>query len=1198
MGAAESEAVRLFLKRVEMQGFKSFADKIEMQFDGGVTGIVGPNGSGKSNVSDAVRWVLGEQSAKQLRGGTMTDIIFSGTEKRRPLQFCEVSLVFDNADHALQSDYEEIMVTRRVYRNGEGEYFLNKTACRLRDIVDLFRDTGIGKEGYSIIGQGRIDEILSAKSEDRRAIFEEAAGIVKFKARKTEAERRLEHTVANLTRVEDITSELERSLAPLKAQSETARKYLALSQELKTLELSAFAMQYHGYHQKIDALEKQLALLEQAAQECARQQQADQQAFSALEAAIAQDDALLAQHRETLLTLTRQSEAAAGQVQLLTAQLDGIGQERERALKQRQDALAQRELLKNTDSADLKQRQRVVIATCQQALNQITGQLEALQRTLSEKETALEQQSEQMIAAMNRLSDVKSAQTRMSTMKENLQARLSQLDQTPQADLRTHQTQIDQAEQNAQHAHQTLAQLKIQLNQAQEKQQALRDQLTGAFAVQEKVMGASREIGSRLKLLKQMKHDFEGYNQSVKEVLRLCASGRSQADVRGVVADLLRVPKQIERAVEMALGAQAQHIVCASEQDAKTMIEYLRQNRYGRATFLPIATVRGRTLGANEREALTMPGCLGLASEMIAYDDVYQGIAESLLGRTVIAENLDSGIVIMRRFRQSFRLVTLEGDVMNPGGAISGGSVHSRASSLFSREREILELEQAQAKMTGKLQEAEKQIGQITDLREQTRAQIGALSAQIQQQEIACARDAERLENARAQQRQAGEAQKRLEAERTQILGALEDVASALARIEQDSGSGDADREKAQAAIAQLNAQVGDLRVQAETLQETQSARRMALSQAQHELELLERDETHAQNETARLTAAAQQASDALETLSLRQEQQQQALVEAQALSRGLDDQLDVCKQQLALAELERVKKVQRQRGVSDSLERLRIAAQEQSEKQHRAELSLTRISGDLKVHCDRIWEDYQLTYAGAVDYLTPAFVLEDGLKRIDAIRRTIRAMGSINVGAIDEYRASSARFEELSSQKADLTRAMEDLKQIIGELEDKMRTQFTAQFALLGENFAQTFRELFGGGQAQLRLADENDPLNSGIEIIAQPPGKKLQLMSLLSGGERALTAIAILFAILRQKPSPFCILDEIDAALDEANVDNFARFLADFSKETQFIVVTHRKGTMECCNSLYGIAMEEKGVSKIVSVRLRDLTDAQQTA
>ena len=1070
------------LKKLIIHGFKSFADRVEISFDGGITGVVGPNGCGKSNIADAVRWVLGEQSAKTLRGAKMEDVIFNGTEKRRRLAFCEVTLVFDNSDKSLPIDFAEVAVTRRVYRSGEGEYKINGTACRLRDIVDLFRDTGVGKDGYSLIGQGRIDEILSQKSEDRRQVFEEAAGIVKYKARKLEAQRRMEHTRDNLSRVEDILSELESRVEPLREQSEAAREYLALRDELKLLDLNVFLLRTERYEARIRELKDAVQALGESILQANEQLEKSGAARDAVQEQLAALEAEAAEKREAVQRLIREVEAGEGAVRVAQERILSATRERDRITAERTAAAEGREGIRNRlvkmrafiDGETQEVRAEEDRQTVREA------ELSQSEKRLSDLEARAESEKQQIIQAMNRLGDVRSQRARLGAMQSALEERLGSME----GERAREQAGVDSLGEQVREA-------QDRLNVEQSGRKEISDrlgELSGALQrLGEQASGLSEQIGamqserqqrdSRLKLLREMQRDYEGYNNSVKQVLmqarRLNGSG-----VHGVVADLIHVPEKLERAIDMVLGGALQNIVVDRDEDAKRMIEYLRKNRFGRATFLPISSVRGRTLSAQERQVLAMPGCVGLASELISYDEKYRGVVDNLLGRTVVAEDLTAGIAIQRAGRYQFRLVTLEGDVMHSGGSMTGGSVQSRMTSLLSRSREIEQTEQALQRIDGELEKIRAKYAESEQKRARMKQERGELYDSLRHQEAAVARA------------------------EAQLKAALDEQAGNSARVER------------------------------------------------------------VEQERERLRAQLDEIQSSLEGLDTRQQDAEE--------STG--------------ARQEEVRKLQ------EEIYALRGQLDEFSDRHHRAELQLARVEAEFKQIQDRIWEDYELTYAGAEPFRQADFKLSESEKRIAAIRQRIRAMGTVNVAAVDEYRQTCARVEEMTAQRDDLIKAEADLQRIVEELEQKMEVQFRTQFALMNENFQRTFVKLFGGGKAELRLTDPKDALNCGIDVVAQPPGKKLQMLSLLSGGERALTAIAILFAILDLKPTPFCILDEIEAALDDANIDTYADYLKAYSQNTQFIVITHRKGTMERCDSLYGVVMEEKGISKTVSVMLNE--------
>ena len=1181
------------LKRLEIYGFKSFADRTVVVFDNGITGIVGPNGSGKSNLSDAVRWVLGEQSAKALRGGRMEDVIFNGTQKRKRLGYCEVSLVFDNEDHALPVDFAEVMITRRVYRSGEGEYYINKAACRLKDIIELFRDTGVGKEGYSIIGQGRIDEILSQKSEDRRGVFEEAAGIVKYRARKEESEKRLANMRDNLSRVEDIIAELESQLEPLAKASETARRYLALRDELRTLECSTFVLRSDRAKERIADAEQMLAGLRDAiAEEERRAGELSAARDQASDAAQALEGEVSAAH-DAVLELTREKEAREGELGVLRAEISRM----------------EKDVLSLSQDEDIKrERSKVLegeIAQCSADTLRTKGELTELGCSIAQKERELADAQEEarraeeeleahksaIIEAVNRLSDVRTSEARLSTMRKELERR------SEEAESQREELAIiaQRLQQQVDDAGAELEEAKKQEAECARAEEAIEAQIqeTGRkiAVIQSAISEASGQkqaAESRLRVLREMERDYAGYQQAVKQVL---LHARGNAGVHGVVASLMRVPKELERAVEAVLGGALQNVVTSDEYVARDMIAYLRQNKLGRATFLPLTTISGRTLNAQERQLLSMPGCVGLASELVGFEPQYRGIVENLLGRTVVAQNLDAGIEIMRRGHHAFRLVTLEGDVMHSGGSMTGGSSASRMTSLLSREREIKEHEALTKKLAEQLADYEARLQKGEAVRQGLKERRTQAFDDLHQAQIDVSIASERVRTASQQCESHTQQQERCELLRAQIAENLAQIDAQLAGA-RDTQEGE------QKNSDEMNRRTGELsdalyakREALDALREQTQSLRLTMTARERDLNALTQDAARMRRESDEIAAQIGQAQENREQLTLRHQASTQQLAQDERESAACAVRLQEAGEALQSAQSRRNEAQENVRSMTQEIDALRETLAQDQDKCHKAEMVLSRTQSELAQMQQRIWEEYELTYAGARDYLTEPFDLAASDRRTGDIRREIRAMGPVNVTAVEDYRACRERYDELTGQRDDLLKAQDDLQGIISALQKQMERQFMENFRLMQQYLSETFVKLFGGGQAELRLMDENDVLGCGIEIVAQPPGKKLQLLSLLSGGERALTAIAILFAMLRLKPTPFCFLDEIEAALDDGNISTFADYLRDFSKDTQFVVVTHRKGTMERCDSLYGVAMEEKGVSKMLSVELKDV-------
>ncbi len=1125
----------------------------------------------------------------------MSDVIFNGTQKRKPLSYCEVSLVFDNEDGQLPIQNAEVMVTRRVYRNGESEYFLNRAACRLRDIIDLFRDTGIGKEGYSIIGQGRIDEILSRKSEDRRQVFEEAAGIVKFRARKEEADKKLQHTLENLERLEDILEELTRRLGPLEEQSRNARLYMAYAEELKVLDMNLFLVRSDRARQRLAELDSELMTLSAILADCeaavadkSAQRDATQENIAGLETRISQA-------RARLMACAEEVHACQEQLSALRSRQETRRENRDRITAEQADAQARLAELTASFGASREEieRQEALIAAGEDLLDRAQTDLEKRQAEESAADEALEQHKAGVISAMNRASDVKNQQTRLITVQGQMTARLAEIEA---AGLRLKEEEAAlSAEAEAARA---------QVAQEQRRQEALQQahgEKVAAFNTHDAALNHQRaradELSARLQaaqsrhgVLSEMVRDMEGYNQAVRRAVQYAAQ-RGMKGVRGVLAQLMTVPQQYETAIDMALGAAQQNIVTDTEETAKELISYLRQNRLGRATFLPMSAIRPQTLNAGVRHVLTMPGCIGVASELVQCAPEYRAIIENLLGRTVIADNLDHGIPIMRAGGHSFRLVTLEGDVMHSGGSMTGGSAQSKVSNFLSRERELKELTEKLRTGRAELDAMKLRLQESQEKKAALRQEISDALEAVHQQEIAVTREQARLDRAsealsahRARMEQTEEAA-------VQLRENLADTERELSSIDLATDGVEMDQTAMENRTAELQKALSDARAAASAAGDLVMTRTLQLSELRHGLDNLRRDQSHF--DADRNQILREQERRAAQLTDMDELDRQDAAAIAQAEAELTRRRLAQQQQEEAAQAIETQRNAAQEhlRDLLRDIEGLHESYKRDGEKQHRLELTHQRVESEQRNLENRIWDTYKLTYAGAEEFRqAEGFSEREADKRAGELNAAIRALGSVNVGAVEEYAQTKARVDDLTAQQSDLRAAEADLRALIERLLEQMRVTFVDNFTRLQGYFSETFTRLFGGGKAELLLMDPEDPLNCGIEVNAQPPGKKLQLLSLLSGGERALTAIAILFATLKLKPTPFCILDEIEAALDDANIGYYADYLKEYSKGTQFIVVTHRKGTMERCNTLFGVAMEEQGVSKMVSVSLQD--------
>ena len=1201
------------LTKLEIYGFKSFAKRTEIVFPQNVTGIVGPNGSGKSNIGDAVRWVLGEQSAKMLRGQSMADVIFNGTEKRKALNYCEVTLTFDNTDHQLNVAFDEVSITRRVYRSGDSEYLMNGAGCRLRDIVDLFRDTGVGKEGYSIIGQGRIDEILSQRSEDRRVVFEEAAGISRFRARKEEAEGRLKRADENLVRVLDVLDELESHLTPLKKQADVAREYLSLTETLRELDVRLYLLRYDRLHEKETAAEQALLQVSDAVHEAERVlaeatehrtqgenrlEQIQQALSQAHDALLRQNDALHAA-RESLSEIRNRIRNGTDTMDRLDDEMDSLNARLrliEATMNQSDGGLGEAEALLGAARTALEER-RTAHASATEDAQKLEDELTAHKAYIMER--------------LNRMQNVRTSQARQSAMQQQMTLRrediLRQLEQEQERE-ETLNALLEEAQAALQNDQAQLDELKNDAEAFEQRtKQLLQDILARQKQMQEDLQSA-RALDTRLRTLKELQDGYEGYQYSVKNALTY-AKRTQMKGVHDVVAMLLSVPREYETALDMALGAGMQNIVTETEQEAKQLIDYLRKNRLGRATFLPLNTIKGRPLSGREREVLKMDGCIGVASELCSYDPMYKGVIENLLGRTVVARDLDCGIAIMRAGGHAFRLVTLQGDVMHSGGSMTGGSIQQKAQNLLGREREMKELADQLHEITARAQKAQTEIAAMEDERAGEKERREEAQFELHQQEIAVVRDTERLKTAQSDLAAHAQRVAQFEMAIEQLDESLAEIAQELERINAQSSQEENGTDELNARTEELAIRLDKARRARENAQEALTDAMLTLQNAEHDVDRIRRDKE-------RLGAEGSRCREELNVLGEKRAQAQQDVEDARTQQQTAEHIISACenhveeaRQHVADMELKRDGQQKELREIQGEIDAAQQLTSHETERMHRQEMQLGRIRADLTNLNDRLWNTHELSYAGAVEAfaeyeqrrqnetepghgetMTGEFNEAEADRDAQRIRDRIRAMGSVNVGAIEEYAQKYERFHQLNAQKEDLQKAKADLENLISQLLEQMKTVFVGQFSALQEYFAETFVRLFGGGRGEISLSDPSDPLNCGIDIIVQPPGKKRQLLSLFSGGERALTAIALLFAMLKLKPTPFCILDEIEAALDDANISYFADYLKEFSADTQFIVVTHRKGTMERCDTLFGVAMEERGVSSMVSVNLTD--------
>ncbi|MGI6168887.1 MAG: chromosome segregation protein SMC [Christensenellales bacterium] len=1184
----------MHLKRLELYGFKSFAQRTEIDFDRGITAIVGPNGSGKSNVSDAVRWVLGEQSAKSLRGGSMQDIIFGGTEKKKALSACEVTLVFDNSDFALPVEYSEVSVTRRAYRSGENEYFINQKACRLKDIVAMFHDTGVGKEGYSIIGQGRINDILSAKSEDRRLVLEEAAGITKYKTRKLDAERKLQHTAENLSRIHDILEELGSRLEPLRQQSAEARQYLALRERLKVLELNHFLYRQDKDTQRQKSAQESILELGELYEEKQRQEAA--LSNDETEQAMRELDSKLNLLSQEIVEASTEIERRAGKESLLRERMEHAVREQERIAQ----AVERSEGQLEEHAASLRDMQQSLSAAQRkdaEADQLVEGRQRAFTQADAEERQAeqeLEQRKNEMIAQMNRQSDVKSRLARLEAMKTGQAGQLAELEGQIGNVVRE-AGKLEQETAEARKQMQTLLQQKDSLGEELAVKtgdlQRIQRETDGKKAELRKQEDALQGARSAYSMLKEMQKYYEGYAYSVKRLLTDCETNASLSGrVEGVVASLIQTPKQYETAIELALGGALQNVVTGSEQDAKQIIEYLRQKKYGRATFMPLSAAKPRHLNEKERAALLLPGVLGVASELVDYDKKYEKVIASLLGRTVIVEDLDAGIGLMKRTGYAFRAVTLKGDILSPGGTMSGGSVHTKNTSLLGRERSIAQAREQIAQLDRSREALLAELARQEVSRQEAALGAEAIQGSLHTLDVDIARETEKLDTVLLYCNKNTQTRQSLCDERDRLAERIADVERELETLRGLDASPNEDGVSREEIVAQTAALVA-LREQRERCSLALTEAKLALLAQQKETQGLCTDIARVQREMDKLRRERERQQEELRRAEQRKAQYEQEQARLSAGEQAQGHELAALHQRKQQMEQEKEILFETMQQIGGQKRVLQQEMKELLDKKHRMEVLFSRLEAELDNRARRIWEDYELTYAGALPY-KQELALGKIQQEIDEIRQQLKEMGDINPRAIEEAVAVEKRYEDLTLQKTDMENARENLNALIDELTVTMRRQFREEFAKIDENFGVVFAQLFGGGSARLLLTDGADVLNSPIEIHAQPPGKKLQAISLLSGGEKSLVALALLFAILSLRPAPFCILDEVDTSLDEVNGDRFAEYVLRYREETQFIIITHKKNSMAVADCMFGVAMEEKGVSRIISVRIADKT------
>lgn len=1183
----------MYLKQLEIHGFKSFAEKIELNLGNTINAIVGPNGSGKSNISDAVRWVLGEQSAKTLRGSKMEDIIFAGSDSKKALGFAEVSLCIDNSDRKIPVEYTEINIMRRMYRSGESEYFINKTPCRLKDIYELFMDTGIGRDGYSIIGQGKIDEILSNKSEDRRSIFEEAAGIIKYKARKQEAEKKLEQTKQNIIRVADIIEEIQNQLEPMREQAEAARRYRSILEELKTLEVNLMLNNIDKFRAKLQTIKQEAegiqglineksnltAQLELKHNELKVLLNNLEQEIDALNEGIHQEENLREKLEGECNVLEEKIKNLNNNIERLNRRDAELNDESERSVQGIEQYRQKLEQLKNAFEEVNKK------------INEKTAEFESNYKSINSLETGLGEKQQRFINLINNLSELKSKINSTNVFVENIKKRRSQVEgdinllELQHADKeKQYKKSIedkDDITRRLDDCKRLIEELKVKKQECESSVRVLEENIN-------KAKNDERNLLSRLKVLEDLERDHGGYSRSVKVLLS--EHQKITKGFCGVVGEMIKVPNEYVTAVEVALAGSVQSMITETDEDAKYLVEYLKENRIGRATFLPISSISPRYFNDREKQFFKMDGFVGIASELVGYEPKVKNIMLNLLGRIAVVRDIDAAIKLSRQARHEFKIVTLAGEVFNAGGSITGGSLQSSSSSVLSRKSEI---EALKTQHNDKRKELEALALELENTKKHSadfESEIAFKTDIYHSLQIDINNYGNRCENIKKDMQ--------VITDRISInnkdLEDLDREYNGTKKIIEDN------TQKAEAVETEKSAielEIAELQEQMKQFKDVRDSYNEEITELKIKSASVEHNKRTTENSIKELEQRILELKSEIES---NKQEAYKGAIEIEGLKLSFDDRRTQIEKS--------IKEVSDRQKLLEDKERERLSSQAELQKieddvkeygkdlaslqsdLHRVEMQYARLEIELENTELKLLDTYEMNYNKAQEYRDSGLSMTWTAKRCDELKGEIREMGTVNVNAIEEYEKLNERYTFLNTQVEDLTKARDNLIGVIADISESMKNQFITEFNKINENFNEVFIKLFGGGHAQLVLSDEDNVLESGIEIIAKPPGKKQQNLSLLSGGERALTAIALLFGILKMKPAPFCVLDEIDAALDDANVDRYAEFLVDFSVTTQFIIVTHRKGTMEAADCLYGVSMEESGISKLVSVKLED--------
>ena len=1183
----------MYLKKLELQGFKSFADKTVLEFMPGITSVIGPNGSGKSNISDSIRWVLGEQSMKSLRGAKSEDVIFAGTQSRKSLGFAEASIVIDNTDGKLPIEYSEVTVTRRIYRSGESGYYINKTPCRLKDVLELFMDTGIGKDGYSIIGQGKIDEILSNKSEDRRRIFEEAAGIVKYRVRKIDSEKKLEQTKLNLLRINDILSEIEVNIEPLKKQSEKAKKFLDLREELKGIEIGLFLYNIDNYKEKISEIAKDIETFVNQNNDEEAKMQEKQNLKEELKAKIDEITLKIEETQNLGFEMSKKQEKINSDINIANERITNNKENYDRYLNEIEDINTRvleleeekkQRLEKRTSLFSNREKFAKELEEKEKELEEISGKLSAEEKQMEEKKKKVEEDT-----------DLKYEKATLINTQEVNYENLEKREKAVKNEISDTISELDQKRLEKDEISKTFYEIEAKRNEANKRLEEINEKKEKSLAklkeYEDKINTLSTELrvkDSKLKFLNDMEKEKEGYTRSVKSLLLDCDKDSTlKKGMHGVLANIISVPKEYETAIEMTLGQTLQNIVTDTEEDAKKLIEHLRKNNLGRASFLPIASVKGKKVDRLIKNNLS--GVIGIAAELVKVDKKYKEIILNLLGRTVIVDNMETAIILAKQNNYSFRIVTLKGDVINPSGAITGGSVATKFNNIIGRTTQIQELEKDIKKLSEKIEELEKGKKEYEKSQEDVLEEVMGLEHIMQDTEIVYATEKQKVVS--------------IEENIARLETKLASLRKEQTDIEENKNESIKTKEELEKGVEELERQIEELSLEIKAFTDKNKDNQKYIDDLNFDITNLKISVNSFDESSTSIDELVQRIDQDIENNKASIENKKSLREKILEDNKVLEEQIVSLNEQI-----EQMKKeVETSGGKVEELKNERVSKNEELTKTEeeiteefkiiedlkaqitKQEVKKSKIEYELEQVINKMWEDYEITPNNVgEEYKKPENVAET-TKRVNHLRNEIKDLGSINVDSIEEYKQTKERYDFMCEQRLDLEDSSSKLKKVIQDMTKIMKEQFEEKFKVINKNFGEVFSELFGGGKAELKLTDEENILECGIEIEVQPPGKKLQNMTLLSGGEKAFTAIALLFSILKINPAPFCVLDEIEAALDDVNVYRFAEYLKKYTKHTQFLIITHRKGTMEAADTVYGITMQENGISKLLSMKLK---------